>query len=83
MCTTHACIHTYPHTYARLLQQQGFGTRKECSKLIEEGFFRVNDEEISDPSFAVEVFDGLKFGLGDEDFEYRYIYPICGVRVHT
>ena len=56
-----------------MLQQQGFGTRKECGKLIQDGFLHINDEEITDPSFAVEVYDGLKFDVGDESFEYRCV----------
>ena len=58
----------------RILQSQGFGTRKWCRQLIEEGEVSINGVVITDykQSFATA---GLRFRLFDEDWEYRqFIY---------
>lgn len=58
----------------RILQSQGFGTRKWCRQLIEEGEVSINGVVITDykQSFATA---GLRFRLFDEDWEYRqFVY---------
>ena len=57
-------------TFDRILQSQGFGTRKWCRNLIADGEVRVNGETITDhhASFATT---GLEFELFDEVWPYR------------
>ena len=57
-------------TLDRILQSQGFGTRKWCRNLIADGEVRVNGETITDhhASFATT---GLEFELFDEVWPYR------------
>ncbi len=54
----------------RILQSQGFGTRKWCRSLIEDGEVRVNGEVVTDyrASFVPE---GLILELFDEVWPYR------------
>lgn len=54
----------------RILQSQGFGSRKGCRDLIEEGEVKVNGELVT--KWKTE-FDpvGLQFTVFDEEWEYR------------
>jgi len=54
----------------RILQSQGFGTRKWCRSLIEDGEVRINGIVVTDyrATFATE---GLEFELFDEVWPYR------------
>ncbi len=54
----------------RILQSQGFGTRKWCRSLIADGEVRVHGDVVTDyrASFATE---GLEFTLFDEVWPYR------------
>jgi 16S rRNA pseudouridine516 synthase len=54
----------------RILQSQGFGTRKWCRSLIEDGEVKVNGELVTDyrASFSTENFS---FELYDEVWPYR------------
>lgn len=57
-----------------MLQQQGFGTRKECSKLVQEGLVLIGGKAARDANAKIEVYDGMKFGLGEDEFEYRCVF---------
>jgi 16S rRNA pseudouridine516 synthase len=54
----------------RILQTQGFGTRKYCRGLIEDGEVRINGELIENYKSAIET-EGLKFTVFDEEWDYR------------
>lgn len=54
----------------RILQSQGFGSRKECRKLIRAGWVTVAGEPVDDP-FADFDPVGLVFTVDDEPWEYR------------
>ncbi|RTL51344.1 MAG: 16S rRNA pseudouridine(516) synthase [Rhodocyclaceae bacterium] len=54
----------------RILQSQGFGTRKECRALIRQGRCAVNAEIIDDP-FAELAPAGLAFAIDGEPWRYR------------
>ncbi len=54
----------------RILQSQGFGTRKWCAELIADGEVRVGGEVISDSRTLVET-SGLTINLFGEDWRYR------------
>lgn len=54
----------------RLLQSQGFGSRKECRQLVRNGWLTINGERIEDPFLEVEPV-GLRFEVDDEPWEYR------------
>lgn len=54
----------------RILQSQGFGSRKECRAYVRRGIFRVDGRTIDDP-FAELDADGLVFEFGGECWRYR------------
>lgn len=54
----------------RILQSQGFGTRKWCRELIAEGEVHINNEVINDYHASLET-DGLEFTVYGEPHRYR------------
>lgn len=54
----------------RLLQSQGFGSRKECRALIEAGLFSINGQVEDDPGLEVST-SGLRFEVDGEAWAYR------------
>lgn len=54
----------------RILQSQGFGTRKHCRHLIEDGKLSVAGEIVRDARLSLEA-EGLEFTLDDEVWTYR------------
>ena len=57
-------------TLDRILQSQGFGSRKYCRGLIDDGEVTINGVVADDYSTRIET-DGLVFHLFDEDWIYR------------
>jgi 16S rRNA pseudouridine516 synthase len=57
-------------TLDRILQSQGFGTRKWCRELIADGEVSIGGEVVTDHRTAFET-DGLVFTLFDEEWIYR------------
>ena len=57
-------------TLDRILQSQGFGTRKWCSELIADGEVSVAGKIIRDSRVAIET-DGLEFTVYGESWTYR------------
>jgi 16S rRNA pseudouridine516 synthase len=57
-------------SFDRILQSQGFGTRKYCRELIEDGEVSVNGEVVQNYKTLHET-DGLRFSIFDEEWEYR------------
>lgn len=53
----------------RILQSQGFGSRKECRKMIRDGEVKVAGEIATDP-FAEYDEAGFVFEVGDWEWEY-------------
>lgn len=63
-------------TLDRILQSQGFGTRKYCRGLIEDGEVSINGENITDYRAAFELAD-LEFTIFDEAWRYReHVYIV-------
>jgi 16S rRNA pseudouridine516 synthase len=61
-------------TLDRILQSQGFGTRKWCRELIEDREVSISGEVITDYRIAIDTTD-LTFSLFDEIWTYRaFIY---------
>lgn len=61
-------------TLDRILQSQGFGTRRWCGQLVSAGEVSVHGEVITDPRTAIET-TGLEFEIFDELWVYReYVY---------
>ncbi len=61
-------------TLDRILQSQGFGTRKWCRQLIEEGEVSIRGMTITDYRESFNT-AGLRFTLFEEEWEYReFIY---------
>lgn len=54
----------------RILQSQGFGTRKYCRELIEDGEVQVNGEIVRQYKAAMDT-EGLRFTIFDEEWIYR------------
>ncbi|OIQ84279.1 ribosomal small subunit pseudouridine synthase A [mine drainage metagenome] len=54
----------------RMLQSQGFGTRRHCQQLVAEAHVRVAGELVDDPARLVET-AGLAFTVFDEPWLYR------------
>ncbi len=54
----------------RILQSQGFGTRKYCRALIEDGEVAVNGSVVDDYKASIET-DGLVLTVFDEEWRYR------------
>jgi 16S rRNA pseudouridine516 synthase len=54
----------------RILQSQGFGTRKWCRELIEDGEVVIGGETITDCRTSIEA-DGLEFNVYGEPWKYR------------
>src|SRR5207244_1820446 len=57
-------------TLDRILQSQGFGTRKWCRELIADEEVRIAGEVVADYRAAMET-DGLEFTVFDEPWIYR------------
>ena len=58
----------------RILQSQGYGTRKWCRQLIDEGEVQVNGEIVRDSRAAFET-EGLQFTLFGETWSYhQHVY---------
>jgi 16S rRNA pseudouridine516 synthase len=54
----------------RILQSQGFGTRKYCRSLIDDGDVTINGEVQTDYRAGIET-EGLVLNVFDEDWQYR------------
>ncbi len=54
----------------RILQSQGFGTRKWCGEMIAAGEVSIAGKTITDTRLAVDT-DGLVFRIFDESWVYR------------
>ena len=57
-------------TLDRILQSQGFGTRKYCRQLIEDGEVLIAGEAVTNYRTSFET-DGLVFTVFDEAWDYR------------
>lgn len=63
-------------SFDRLLQSQGFGTRKYCRDLVDDGEVSVNGDVVQNYKTLVET-DGLLFSIFDEEWEYReHVYIV-------
>jgi 16S rRNA pseudouridine516 synthase len=56
--------------FTKLLQSQGFGTRRECRSLILSGLVTIAGQEVTDTEADVKP-DGLVFSVGGQDWHYR------------
>lgn len=57
-------------TLDRILQSQGFGTRKWCRTLIADGEVFIAGQAVTDYRATFET-SGLRFSVFDEEWEYR------------
>ncbi|MEO8330984.1 MAG: 16S rRNA pseudouridine(516) synthase [Gallionella sp.] len=57
-------------TLDRILQSQGFGSRKWCGELVEDGEVSIAGETITESRVAIET-SGLVFNIYGEDWTYR------------
>jgi 16S rRNA pseudouridine516 synthase len=61
-------------TLERILQSQGFGTRKWCAELVSDGEVKINGDIIRNSRATFET-SGLEFSVYDEPWLYReHIY---------
>ncbi len=54
----------------KMLQSQGFGSRKHCQQLIKNGAIEIQEEVITDPKFKLNLND-LAFSVYGKTFQYR------------
>lgn len=54
----------------KMLQSQGFGSRKNCQQLIKNGAIQIQNEVITDPKFELDL-DHLEFSVYQQTFQYR------------
>lgn len=54
----------------KLLQSQGFGTRRECRGLILSGRVEIAGEAVTDADADINP-EGLRFSVGGQDWQYR------------
>lgn len=54
----------------KMLQSQGFGSRKHCQQLIKNGAIAIQEEVITDPKFKLNLND-LAFSVYGKNFQYR------------
>jgi 16S rRNA pseudouridine516 synthase len=60
----------------RILQSQGFGTRKYCRQLIEDGEVTIEGEVIDNYKALIET-QGLKFSIFEEELDYfEHVYIV-------
>ena len=57
-------------TLDRILQSQGFGSRKWCAELVADGEVSIHNETVTDARIALET-RGLQFTLFGEEWLYR------------
>jgi 16S rRNA pseudouridine516 synthase len=57
-------------SFDRILQSQGFGTRKYCRELISDGEVSVHGEVLDNYKILLET-DALRFCIFEEEWEYR------------
>lgn len=54
----------------KMLQSQGFGSRKHCQQLIKNGAIQIQNEVITNPKFKLDL-DHLEFSVYQQTFQYR------------
>jgi len=54
----------------KMLQSQGFGSRKHCQQLIKNGAIQIQNEVVTDPKFKLDT-QNLVFSVYTETFQYR------------
>lgn len=54
----------------KILQSQGFGSRKQCRQLVESGKVTVQGEVYSNPKAEIEV-NNLEFSVAGKSWQYR------------
>lgn len=54
----------------KMLQSQGFGSRKHCQQLIKNGAVAIQNEVITEPKFKLNLQD-LEFSVHGQSFQYR------------
>lgn len=54
----------------KMLQSQGFGSRKHCQQLIKNGAIQIQNQIITDPKYKLDV-QNLEFSVFTETFRYR------------
>ena len=54
----------------KMLQSQGFGSRKNCQNLIKNGAVQIQGEMVSDPKLKLKL-DQLEFTVSGQTYQYR------------
>ena len=54
----------------KMLQSQGFGSRKHCQQLIKNGAIQIQNQIITEPKYKLDV-QNLEFSVFTETFQYR------------
>ncbi len=56
---------------ADLLYTQGFGTRRVCAGLVQQGLVQLQGQTVTDASHSVAVHDGLAFTVQGQPWQYH------------
>lgn len=54
----------------KMLQSQGFGSRKYCQQLIKNGAVKIGKDIITEPKFKLDL-SNLKYSVYAKDYQYR------------
>lgn len=54
----------------KMLQSQGFGSRKLCQSLIKNGAIKINGDVVYDPKLKLDL-KNLEYSVYDDKFQYR------------
>ena len=58
-------------TLADLLYTQGFGTRRLCAGLVQQGLVQIGGQTVTDPHHATEAVEGTPFVVQGQPWEYH------------
>lgn len=61
---------TFPMPLAHLLYTQGFGTRRICAGLIQQGLVQINGQTVTDAQQEVDAYDGMPFIVQNQPWQY-------------
>ena len=58
-------------TLADLLYTQGFGTRRLCAGLVQQGLVQIDGQTVTDPHHETEAVEGTPFVVQGQPWEYH------------
>lgn len=56
---------------AHMLYTQGFGTRRVCAGLVQQGLVQIEGQTIDDAAYGVDAYDGMPFTVQGQPWQYH------------